>query len=168
MSRRAPVTETDVTSALIRASSDQTPRPAGHDRAVVPRRAAPSVPYISLDAPRLAAARRGWSTMQTRADSRSVEKVKLFCSNACATSAKGAWQVRRVATNTDERAVVACCTLAQRAPLSQHGAAGAARCRVRLRDRFQDLRGERGAEPDRIRPAHRYVGGRGSAGGEAI
>ena len=50
-------------------------------------------------------------------------------------------------------------SLAQRAPLSQHGAAGAARCRVRLRDRFQDLRGERGAEPDRIRPAHRSVGG---------
>ena len=121
MSRRAPVTETDVTSALIRASSDQTPRPAGRDRAVVPRRAVPRRRYLSLDAPRLAAARRGWSTMQTRADSRSVEKVKLFCSNACATSAKGAWQVRRVATNTDGRAVVAC---SARAPFAARGRGG--------------------------------------------
>ena len=116
------MTETDVTSALIRASSDQTPRPAGRDRAVVPRRAAPSVPFT--DAPwsvGMAAARRGWSTMQTRADSRSVEKVKLFCSNACATSAKGAWQVRRVATNTDGRAVVAC---SARAPFAARGRGG--------------------------------------------
>ena len=59
--------------------------------------------------------------MQTRADSRSVEKVKLFCSNACATSAKGAWQVRRVATNTDGRAVVAC---SARAPFAARGRGG--------------------------------------------